>query len=695
MKLNKLAYFMLLALPVCAYGNDSDDSQDIKTNDIVVTATRSSKALKDVPMSVGVVTDKEIAKRSTSTIGSLIEDVPGVRLENDGTPGLVRVGIRGENAFRTLVLVDGQKVSEHSSMSGAPILVAPSSVERIEVIKGPSSVLYGSDALGGVVNIITKKKSDKSFGGDVSVGYNSGYQGAWTENAAIYGSNNGFNFRLAGFYSNAGKLITPNGTVNNTETISKSGTLNLSYDFDDKTSIGIDGEIFEGNYHTSSDVETTFTTFKVDIPLWDRKKVNVFAQFQDLNEYCTNLRFDAYYQTTHKKMRNRMIGAPMDMDNKANNHLETFGFSALSEWQLGDINYLIAGINADFDNMHASKNYITDVNMSRPVSVSTHKQTITHYNGYQNTYSTFLSNETSLPFDLAATYGVRYTFVESGLQNNHSVMTRTGSSMGRPVNELKITDGDNERSVESRPVLNFGLVYSGIDDLALRANWSQGFRSPIMQEKFISTSMGQNGTTYGNPDLDPETSNNYEVGARYFGGNFDVNAAAFYSKIKNYITTRSISTNISMYENVAVARVFGFELDFAYTFDCGVKPYTSLNFMRRKYETPEYSTYYSNLPEFTYRAGVSYSKDFGNWTFSSDAYARGASSRKYYVKETSYFERAQGYTTANLSFSFLFGEKRQYAINVAGLNLFDKTYYVNDSVSECGRHFEINASASF
>ena len=68
------------------------------------------------------------------------------------------LSIRGEDAFRTLVMIDGQKISEHKSMSGAPILIDPTEIERIEVIKGPASVLYGSDAIGGAVNIITKER---------------------------------------------------------------------------------------------------------------------------------------------------------------------------------------------------------------------------------------------------------------------------------------------------------------------------------------------------------------------------------------------------------------------------------------------------------------------------------------------------------------------------------------------------------
>ena len=113
-------------------------------------------------MSVTVLTSKDVEKSAARTIGELLQDVPGVRIENDGSQGLKRVSIRGEDAFRTLVLIDGQKISEHKSMSGAALLIDPSRIERVEVIKGPASVLYGSDAIGGVVNIITKSMSTNS-----------------------------------------------------------------------------------------------------------------------------------------------------------------------------------------------------------------------------------------------------------------------------------------------------------------------------------------------------------------------------------------------------------------------------------------------------------------------------------------------------------------------------------------------------
>lgn len=123
---------------------------------VKVTASRVEQELKDVNMSVSVITQEEIRESNARTVGELLENVPGVRINNDGGQGIKRVKIRGESAFHTLVMIDGQKIGEQKSMSGSPLLISPSEIERIEVIKGPASVLYGSEAIGGAINIITK-----------------------------------------------------------------------------------------------------------------------------------------------------------------------------------------------------------------------------------------------------------------------------------------------------------------------------------------------------------------------------------------------------------------------------------------------------------------------------------------------------------------------------------------------------------
>ena len=205
-------------------------SEEVKTKGIEVTATRVERDLLQVPVSVSVVSEKQIKKSGASTIGDLLKDVPGVEVNNDGSQGLKCIGIRGEDAYRTLVLVDGQKISEHKSMSGTPMLIDPASVERIEVIKGPNSVLYGSDAIGGVINIITKKNADKPFTADIAAGYD-GSGDAWRESAGVSGKVSGVGYRLGAANVEAGNLRVPHKVIEGTSYRQKSFDGLLSYDF--------------------------------------------------------------------------------------------------------------------------------------------------------------------------------------------------------------------------------------------------------------------------------------------------------------------------------------------------------------------------------------------------------------------------------------------------------------------------------
>ena len=181
----------------------------------VPTASRVEQELMDVNMSVSVITQEEIRRSSARNVGELLEDIPGVRINNDGGQGMKRIKIRGEDAFRTLVMIDGQKVSEHKSMSGSPMLIDPSMIERIEVIKGPASVLYGSDAIGGAINIITKKGGTKPIEGEVSAGMNTSASGK-NASGAIYGGIDGWKYRLSASIEDNDNLKTPKGEMENT-----------------------------------------------------------------------------------------------------------------------------------------------------------------------------------------------------------------------------------------------------------------------------------------------------------------------------------------------------------------------------------------------------------------------------------------------------------------------------------------------
>jgi outer membrane receptor for ferrienterochelin and colicins len=143
---------------------------------ITVTAGGYEQSVKDAPASISVITAAEIAKKSYTDVTDVLKNIPGVHIQGGGVEQSVM--IRGMSADYTLFLVDGRPQQDNQafglngSQAGTPVAFLPplESIERIEVIRGPASSLYGSNAIGGVVNIITKKVVNE-FGGSVTTEY--------------------------------------------------------------------------------------------------------------------------------------------------------------------------------------------------------------------------------------------------------------------------------------------------------------------------------------------------------------------------------------------------------------------------------------------------------------------------------------------------------------------------------------------
>jgi hemoglobin/transferrin/lactoferrin receptor protein len=155
--------FLSISLTPILKAQDSDAT--IRVHSIMVTVNRVLQDLMDVPETVNVITADEIERSPYSTITELLAQVPGVSTDNSSAAiaGAERISIRGETSGRTLILIDGIKAVDKDYDDNS-VLIDLSQVERIEIIKGPASVLYGSSGIGGVINIITKKGGDKPIG---------------------------------------------------------------------------------------------------------------------------------------------------------------------------------------------------------------------------------------------------------------------------------------------------------------------------------------------------------------------------------------------------------------------------------------------------------------------------------------------------------------------------------------------------
>ena len=146
------ASLFTLALPALAVDDNADT--------MVVTASATEQNLKDAPASISVITQEDLARRPVNNLKDVLQEIPGVQLTNEGD-NRKGVSLRGLSSSYTLILVDGKRLNSRNvvfrhndfDLNWVPV----DAIERIEVVRGPMSSLYGSDALGGVVNIITKK----------------------------------------------------------------------------------------------------------------------------------------------------------------------------------------------------------------------------------------------------------------------------------------------------------------------------------------------------------------------------------------------------------------------------------------------------------------------------------------------------------------------------------------------------------
>lgn len=133
-------------------------------NPVTVTATRERSLVSDVPAVVDVIPARELEQRNIQDLGQAVERLPGVRVNAYGTLGdLKTISIRGSTASQVLVLVDGQRVNNAQTGQVDLSTIPTEGIESIEVVRGGTSALYGADAVGGVINVITKSHPNQSL----------------------------------------------------------------------------------------------------------------------------------------------------------------------------------------------------------------------------------------------------------------------------------------------------------------------------------------------------------------------------------------------------------------------------------------------------------------------------------------------------------------------------------------------------
>lgn len=186
-------------------------AQESQANaDVVVTATRLPTPATEVASSVTVITEEEIERKQQRTLSDVLRDVPGLTVVQTGGPGgLTAVFIRGTNSNHTKVFIDGIDVGDPSTANGdfdfAHVLA--SDIERVEVLRGPQSGLYGSDAIGGVINVVTKRGTGETR---VAAAAEGGSAETFNQSASASGAVNRLNYAFTVGHLHSGDIpVTP------------------------------------------------------------------------------------------------------------------------------------------------------------------------------------------------------------------------------------------------------------------------------------------------------------------------------------------------------------------------------------------------------------------------------------------------------------------------------------------------------
>ncbi|PRB83740.1 TonB-dependent siderophore receptor [Pseudomonas sp. MYb185] len=660
------------------------DGPSVRLADTVITGTGFEVASLMSPGSVTRIGEDDLRRRSLADVADLFRDIPGVVLSDSDTPGMKRISIRGESSRRVTIRIDGQTVTDHTDY-GTPLLIDPAMIERVEVVRGPASVINGSNAIGGVVNIITRRGSDVPLESYVGGGYYSATQG-YRSNAGLSGSSGGFDYRLGLSRSEHGDRRTRgHGELDNSAYDNQSAALHLGYRRDNHY-VAFKAERFD--LSAGSWVEPQpGSEFNLDFPKRDQRHYALFYEATDLNPVVKKLSANAYRRTVDRDFNNnvltRVLPVTVMVDNNSLDEQLTRGLGLQAELELFSEQTTLIGLEYMDDELDSDKfgstTRITPAGtVVTPASASQKAD--------QQTLSAFAQQEWQFAESWTAYLGGRYYRVESELARS---------------TERTAVDSADERVLGS-----LGIVYSPAPHWALRANLAQGYSYPTLAQLY-SVSPARERIFYGNPDLKPERARVVELGWRYEVPLVTTDVVLFHTIAKDYIDRQRIGATPDgylppgnsaleqwQYTNVNEANTTGLEVSLEWRPDWLVQPHAALSLSRREFDYGNgYSTRDSGLPAAMGTLGLRSYAQLGQVSNEFDFFVRTASGAERKGADRSVEDREGGYATLNLAWTLDYQER--VGVRLLLGNLLNRSYRPLDELPGLKRHIDTEITLTF
>ncbi len=740
----RLAVLIALACTAPAQAKEPSTVLDA----VVVTGTRTATSVRNNPASVSIVDRETIENSGADSIAELLRDVPGVSVVDSAVAGMQRIRIRGEQSNRVVILVDGQELTDHSSF-GSPLLVDPANIERIEVVRGPASVLYGAKAIGGVVNLITRKGAAQPLQTELGATYDSGTRG-WQGWAALSGSQDRLDWRVSvsgdehGDRRVARGPYSASGRLDNSSYANQDVSAHLGLKLDEA---GHHYAALKANHHRlqadgwqdpfalvtlrNVDINPTIagrqaridiaeaeiTRFNANLPKRDLGKLGLHYEGKELGPVLRKLSADAFVQRVDREFDNLIkirgrggrvhipgpgpgIDIPLRtsdivMDSASTDRTDTWGASVQLDWRLHPDHYTVVGAQLLRDDLQTTKlNNITVVGANPLPPLPQYQppfgvRSTAFDRATMQTASAFVQDEWTLAPDWKLTGGLRYYRVSSSLDETTSDTHQAG-----------------ERSRHGRFVKALGLTWTGLKHSTVRAGYSEGYVMPSLLEQFTDSRAGRGIVLHGNPDLAPERSRNYELGLRYQNQGVVFDGTLFYSRAKDYITFESCAitgrcSGGDIYVNADRAKSYGLELLVEYLVPgSNFTPYFSGTWMRRQLTVDDFSTYQTDVPRLSGRLGLRYEDTIANANMWLDVFVQGATAvdkRERDIEKSGKVSRhLAGWGTLHLSVGSSFGPQDRYRVALHLNNLLDKDYRAGvDELPGLGRNLVLTFTSKF
>lgn len=492
--------------------------QTLNLEPTVVTATSTERHLTDAPASMTVVTREELALRPAQDLEDALRGVPGLQFTG---VGMTRrgVSIRGMCSEHTLVLVNGQRISNaagavaHADFDLAWVPVE--AIERLEVVRGPMSSLYGSEALGGVVNVITRRSTDD-------------WRGAAQLDGGVREDGRGGQNHQLGVY--AGGPLVP-------------GVLGLS----------LTGE-------TRRRQETPFHDDAALSEIEGRDAQGASATLSWTPDAAQRIDL-GYASGKEDRWRNtRSAGrVPVEYESSDRIERERFSLSHSGDWSWGS-----SSVRAYRNTLERNNRYTNGVVPSSP------RQELT---------DDVVDGSLTLPADAhLLTLGGEWReeqladggFASGDARIIHRALFLQDEIELDPSWSLVVGNRfDRHETYGWHNSPRVYLVHHVNDALTIKGGGGRGFKAPTLKQLSPGYSaIGGGGmfTIYGNPDLEPEINTTYELNADYRGDGWSLNGGVFQNDVRGLIQTVCVAScgvhgrEVRNYDNVDEARIRGLEL---------------------------------------------------------------------------------------------------------------------------------------